>query len=437
MEFIAKDKKESAEAKLRKENLKKLIERIHQGLSEEEALAQFKKDFGSVTAEELSQAEDALIQEGTSVREIQRLCDVHAKVFQNGIEFISKDREQALDETPGHPAFLLKTENQVLAKFLKDDLIPLTEQAETEGNSDLLTDLLFPLKKIPEHYSRKENVIFPYLEKAGVMGPPQVMWGADDLIRQEIKDFTSLVQSGQTQGMGAKGKALANSIQSMVDKETKILLPMIMEKFQPQDWRTIAEDSLNFDQFFAATTEGASPSDAREWLAQEHGTTLNDPKLSTESTSQGNLTNNPELVELPSGSFNLKQLEGLLNTIPTEITFIDAQDRVRYINNPGAKKIFPRTLSILGREVYNCHPPKSQVIVERLINDFKEGKKDIDIVSFKRGNSLILIRYLAVRDEQGEYLGTLETVEDIAAYPGVNLEDPSLLSSRHAKPSNQ
>lgn len=406
MEFINK-KKDLTQAQVdRKNKLKALLADLHQGLDEETARQRFLKDFGSVTAQELSEAEDQLIQEGTPVEEIRSLCNVHAGVFQDGIAILDKDRlKEEVQNIPGHPAFIFRMENEGLKRFIEEEFKPAVKAMRDSGETDEVLLKLHELAKVKEHYSRKENVFFPHLEKLGVSGPPQVMWGVDDEIREGLRRMKILLEKQRANEAIPTIHETVQNILGMITKENNILMPMMTERFDEATWQKIAQDSQDFKTIFCHEIEGAAPSDGVTWLQAQQGNEAN-----------VNVQTNGE-INLPSGHFSQAELTAMLNTMPSEITFIGADDRVRYFNEDGKKKLFPRTRSIIGREVYNCHPPKSVPIVRQLIADFKSGAKDKEVVAFRKGEALILVRYLAVRDEAGSYLGTLETVEDIADYP--------------------
>jgi len=134
--------------------------------------------------------------------------------------------------------------------------------------------------------------------------------------------------------------------------------------------------------------------------------------LSQENTAAAPLSSQGR-INLPSGSFSIEELTYLLNTLPIDITFVDKNDEVRYFSE-GKERIFLRTRDVIGRKVQNCHPPKSVHIVEKILRDFKSGKRDNADFWIKLGEKYVLIRYFAVRNEKGEYIGTLEVTQDIA-----------------------
>ncbi len=120
----------------------------------------------------------------------------------------------------------------------------------------------------------------------------------------------------------------------------------------------------------------------------------------------------PEEIQLPTGRLTLEELEAVLNILPVDISFVDKNDKVRYFNQP-QERIFPRTVAVLGRKVQNCHPQKSLHIVNQIIDDFKSGRRNVAEFWIQIKDRLIHIRYFAVRNDKGEYLGTLEATQDI------------------------
>jgi DUF438 domain-containing protein len=118
------------------------------------------------------------------------------------------------------------------------------------------------------------------------------------------------------------------------------------------------------------------------------------------------------VLQFETGSLTKVQLDGLLDTLPVDVTFVDADDTVRYFSKPETR-IFVRTKAIIGRKVQMCHPEKSVHIVNRIVESFKTGKKDSAEFWINLNNRLIHIRYFAVRDKDGKYLGTLEVSQDV------------------------
>ena len=118
-------------------------------------------------------------------------------------------------------------------------------------------------------------------------------------------------------------------------------------------------------------------------------------------------------VDMPGGSLTLSQLAALLDTLPLEITFVDAENINRYFNQPFSEKSFKRPLAALGREVFSCHPPKIEPMVRAIIADLRAGKRNSVSVWMEKNQRATLVTYHAVRDAQGQYVGTMETVQDM------------------------
>ena len=118
------------------------------------------------------------------------------------------------------------------------------------------------------------------------------------------------------------------------------------------------------------------------------------------------------VISMPTGTIQLNELMHILNILPVDLTFVDSEDTVRYFSE-SPNRIFHRTKSIIGRKVQNCHPPQSVDVVEKILASFKEGKKDFFDFWINYQGKLAYIRYLAVRDKDGQYLGTLEVTQDI------------------------
>lgn len=387
----------------KKIQLKEIIGKLHSGATPESVKEEFLREFGQVSAEDLAAAEKQLMEEGMALEQVQKLCDVHAFVFEDNLQSVSKGKQ--VDSTPGHPAFVFKGENVGLQTFLAKEFEPALAafaKDSSKKNNTALHAAVKSLSKLHVHYQRKENLLFPYLEKAGITAPPKVMWGVDDEIRDLWKEALSDLPS--------KGKAvlptvekLLEQVKSMITKEDNILMPMLLENLDSDDWLTVARDSADIGYCFNGGIEGASPSDALSWYRWNFSM----------SGKSDTLEQSGDKVRLPSGAFTLEELTCMLNAMPADITFVGKDDKVRYFSE-GKERVFPRTRSIIGRDVAHCHPPKSLHIVEKLVEDFKAGVKDEESFWLQKGDQFIMIRYYAVRSESGEYLGVMEVTEEIS-----------------------
>lgn len=383
----------------RQKVLKELIMELHEGKSVDQVKERFAKLIEGVTASEISEMEQNLIMEGMPVAEVQRLCDVHAEVFKGSIEDIHKP--VMASEMPGHPIHTLKIENKRIKRLIEEDIKPLLQRLESTGDkSELpsLSGMLERLWQIDKHYSRKENLLFPYLEKYGITAPPKVMWGVDDEIRNGIKEIKRLLEEAPVpvEDLVQKARDTINKALEMIFKEENILIPMASDTLTEDEWLSIARESGEIGY----TLIDAPP----EWVPERTGA-ASDLQKPAEAMPKGN-------IKFETGILTQQELEYMFSTMPVDITFIDRDDTVKFFSN-NADRIFARTKAVIGRTVQNCHPPASVQIVNKMLEDFKSGKKDHEDFWIKMGDLYVYIRYFAIRDSKGEYLGTMEVTQNI------------------------
>ena len=370
----------------KKEIIKQIIKQLHEGLSAQEAKERFEKEIGSITSFEIAQIEQELINEGVSSDEIKRFCNVHAMLFEGIMSESLKNPEY-----PAHPVNIFKQENQQIRKLLTK-----IEDAMEQRDFDLLKQYLDELKKIDIYYSTKEQVLFPYLERHGFMGPSKVMWGKHNDIRVMIKDAINNLQNTEFSAYSRQYLIpLIEEVESMIFKEENILFPSSLEMLLPEEWveilKEMKEDRLAFTKLPATLDK----------LIEEF-----EQNLSFVSKVESD-----EII-FETGRLSFNELESILNTLPIDITFVDRDNKVKYFSK-SKDRIFLRTKSVLGREVQNCHPPQSVDKVMQIVDWFKKGERDsVDFwINFK--DRVVYIRYFAVRDKDGNYLGTLEVTQDI------------------------
>jgi hypothetical protein len=375
----------------RKNVIKQVIKELHEGKSVDEVKQKFEEAFAGVSATEISEAEQALITEGLPVSEVQRLCDVHSAVFKGSIEEIHRETDPT--KIPGHPANVIMLENRELEKIIKNKIKPYLENISDKDAVENLHKGFEELLKIDIHYSKKENLLFPYMEKYGITAPPKVMWGVDDEIRADLKTIVSDLSYGcMNEEIKQKIDAALNRVNEMIFKEENIMLPMLLDVMTQDEWKKAADDSSEIGHMLRWVPEWKPELEAKEEIKEE-------------MAESGAIT-------LPTGVLQAEELVHMLNTLPIDITFVGKDDTVKYFSQ-SSERIFPRTKTIIGRNVSNCHPPASVHIVEGIVEDLKAGKKDHEDFWIKMGDKYVFIRYFAVRNTEGEYLGVLEVTQDI------------------------
>jgi DUF438 domain-containing protein len=386
----------------RKELLKHMILQLHKGEAPDAVRQQLTHLLKSIPYDEVVAVEQELINEGLPTEEVLKFCDIHTAVLDGHI-----DQSSARDIPSGHPVDTFKQENKALLQ-VTDTIGKIINELENtsalviprEQSLKLLAHFN-SLMDIDKHYRRKENLLFPFLEKKGITGPPTVMWGKHDEVRAFLKDaIESLKASADASpeeflAVLALGiKPAIKAVNDMIMKEEEILLPMTMDELTEVEWYEIYNQT------------------------NEIGYCLFDPKVEWRPLQTEVFAGDEDkrikdgIVRLPSGSFTYDELRLLLNTLPIDITFVDRNDQVKFFTQ-GTHRIFDRNRAILGRDVRMCHPPQSVHIVDQILADFKSGKENSAPFWIQMGGRFIYINYYPLRDENGQYLGTFEFSQDL------------------------
>ncbi|MEE1273878.1 MAG: PAS domain-containing protein, partial [Olegusella sp.] len=280
------------------------------------------------------------------------------------------------------------------------------------------------LRQIGNHYRKKGDLLYPLLaNRYEVTGPSNVMWTVDGEIRDELRD---LAARPDVRDWDDRARAVLKRADEMIYKEANILFPICAANFTDEEWGNLAFDISEYAPCLieptpvwskaapmspaaAPTTAPTAAPTAAPAAAPAAGSA---PAKTDGAAATGSA---PAEIVLPSGTFTLPELRALLNTIPGEITFVGADDLNRYFNESKSPKDFARPLTALGRPVYSCHPPKVESMVRWLFEEFRTGKQDSFDMWHKRDDRDLWVRYMAVRDREGTYLGTLEFVQDMTA----------------------
>lgn len=368
----------------RQEQLKTLIQRLHRGEDREAVEAEFKRDFAYVTGAEIAQMEYNLVQDGVSVEEIQSLCDVHASLFQGSLSELHKDVLTV------NPITVFEEEN---AEF--SALVDKAIKFKQETNMSLgvvkpfLLDMIEKFRLVGAHYAKKENVFFPFLEKHGIETIPQVMWGVDNQIREKLKDsFITLNTIDDVNVMMEKFYQMVDMVKEMITKENMILFPLLRDTLTENDFKAIAQSLEN--------------PEAGVYQSKDEPTGSQEDIISVDGD-----------IRMSMGHLSTIEVNAILNTLPFDMTFVDANDRVKYVSQ-GKERIFDRPASVIGRPVHLCHPPQSVHVVMSIVEDLRSGKKDHEDFWINFRGKFVYIRYYAVRSENGEYLGCIEVTQEIS-----------------------
>jgi len=379
--------------------LKEIIKRLHAGEPPESVKDRLAALVTEVDATEIAAMEQQLMDEGMAATEIQSMCDLHSQVLRD----VNRD-EAGVSFPPGHPGDTFVVENHAIRNLvtrMRGTVEKIAALAADADAADLRIELLTSfgeLTDVDKHYRRKENLLFPCLERYGITGPSTVMWGKDDEVREMVSALDEALRVGElgADELSVVAEAVAAplfaAVEEMTMKEEMILLPMARDTLTEDDWGEIFQQSPEYGWCLIEPRTGWTPPEAEG------------PAKTVDMPSGHS-------VVFPSGTLTIEQLQGIFSTMPVDMTFVDAEDRVRFFSE-GPERVFDRSRTIIGRKVHHCHPPKSVHIVEQIISDFREGRQSAAEFWIELGGRFLHIRYFAVRDEAGEYLGTLEVSQD-------------------------
>ena len=378
----------------RQEILKNLMLRLHAGEDKEVIQEEFNEVFDEISPYEIQLMERNLMSEGITFAEIMSLCNVHANLMGSKVntQTLVADFEQ-----PGHPVHVMKMENLAIRGALDRVERLLVNYLETKDSTieKGLRRQISLLDQFENHYQRKEYAMFPIMEKKGITAPPKVMWGVHDQIRDLYRDFKKALNDGKESTL-EEFQIARDEMLEMIQKEENILIPMVEQVFHVDDWETIASQSPEYGYCIVKPE--------KEWAVKK---SFSPVKEETQVESEGD-------IPLSTGSLSLKELNLILNLLPMELSFVDAQNIVKYYNEGnGEEKIFKRTPSAIGRDVILCHPPRVHETVQTIFEQLKSKQKEKEEMWFKTEDKMVHVTYHAVWDEEGKYMGCLEYVQDI------------------------
>lgn len=409
-------------------SLKTIIKELHSGKDINTLKKEFKEILNGIKPWEIPFIEQELVKDGISVFEIVRLCDLHVELFRESL--LSKSGLSDLPEN--HPLNDFIRENIELMKDAeKLDLYlrsikNISNENELERVIKDITNHVKELYDIKKHFMREQLLIFPYIEKRGITAVPRVLWTKQDQLLNKIKKFSALLKdmksldkSNYIEILIKEGSEVVQAIMDMIFRENNILYPTLMILLSDGEWKAIKESSneIGYYKIKPSNNWGKEVKPIYPYQIESSITKEQLEKIPPWIRNQIKEMDTYELIRvndlaLEEGYLSEAEINGILGTLPIDISFIDANDRLRFFNK-SRERIFPRSRTVLGRSVELCHPPRSVDVVKKIIEEFKAGRKNLAEFWINMKGRFIHIRYFPVRDKEGNYLGTLEVVQDI------------------------
>lgn len=302
-----------------------------------------------------------------------------------------------MDMSEGHPVKVYMDENALIRALISQicDLDIVSEYEE-------FLKLFDKLCMVEKHYARKENQLFPYLEKHGWTSPSQNMWAFHDQIRDEIRDVKKILDSENKELLIQALNKVFASMEHMIQVEEQRLLPNAFQMVSDEEWQEVSsgDDEIGW-MFDEEPQRYPARSKEEEYIHPSKDTKKRKLPFDIE-----------DRIHLDEGYMLPEQVKLMLRFMPVDLTYVDENDRVVFYNR-GDERVFPRSAGIIGREVKFCHPPKSVDMVLEILREFKAGRKDEAEFWINFKGQFIHIRYFAIRDEEGTYKGVIEMSQDV------------------------
>ena len=375
-------------------------------LSLEEARKALKDRVQHLAPYEIAIIEQEMVEE-TEDECVKEDIQAILEVFQD----VLVTKEQSLPEN--HPISCYRRENAKMKELLLsvEDLVqyPLIKNQWLELYEELL--------KFKIHLSRKQNQLYPVLEKKGFTRPTTTMWTLDDFIRDEIAECYNLLLEDKEEEFIGKQAELVADVRDLMDKEENILYPTSLEMISDEEFRYMAEgdQEIGFAYITVDKDKADIPKSSASSAVSSHLSGLSSaPGFAEELAGllgKYGFNNKEEKLNVTTGQLTLEQINLIYQHMPVDLSYVDENELVCFYTDT-KHRVFPRSKNVIGRDVKNCHPKASVHIVEEIIKKFRSGEQDKAEFWINKPDLFIYIIYYAVRDENGKFRGVLEMMQD-------------------------
>ena len=366
-------------------------------LSADEARLQIKERVGKVSAYHVAYIEQTMTEETSDecIRE-----DVHAVINMLGDQI-----DNTMPNLPAdHPIMHYLKENEEMKRLL----LAVEDLVQYPMIKNQWLELYDKISQYPIHYKRKQNQLYPMLERKGFTRPTTTMWTFDDMVRDEIREAERLLREDQEDAFIKQQERVLLYARDLMEKEEFILYPTSMALICEEEF----EDMKSGDQeigFAFFEVEHKTTENKVETQPKEQNNFAND--LQALLTKYGYSAGGGDKLDVTTGKLTLEQVNLIYKHLPIDISFVDENELVCFYSDTD-HRIFPRSKNVIGREVMNCHPRKSAHIVREVIDKLRSGEQDKAEFWINKPGLFIYIIYVAVRDKGGNFRGVLEMMQD-------------------------
>ena len=318
-------------------------------------------------------------------------------------EFLNNEASPFEGQFPdGHPVRTYLEENLLIRSLMAElEAINISEGLES------FSVIFERLAKVNLHFTRKENQLFPYLEKYGWTSPSQGMWTFHDQIRDQVKLVRKEIAGKNVTTILIETQQLFRFLEQIMNVEEQRLLPRAMEMLSEEDWKEFKEGDKEIGWMF---DKSPTPYPADEYIHPSQDTKKRKLPFGIE-----------DKTHYDEGYLTPQQVNSIFRILPVDITYVNEHDQVVFYNR-GEDRVFPRSAGIIGREVRFCHPPKSVDQVIKILEEFKAGRQDLAEFWINFKGQFIHIQYFAVRDPDRTYRGVIEMSQDVSHVRGLEGE---------------
>lgn len=289
-----------------------------------------------------------------------------------------------------HPVKVYFDENAHLRRILGE-----IKQVDAGTDYSGWFNLFNQLCEVDKRYTRKENQLFPYLEKRGWNGPSQGMWAFHDANRDLLRAVRKKIDGRDFEGLNDDIEVISGEMERLMLVEEMRLFPYSLELLTSEDWQEMKEGEEEIG-----------------WMHKQMQKQEQAAASSSTQVKSGLPFSLDGRIKMDEGYMTPEQINLMLKFMPIDLTYVDENDRVIFYNR-GEDRVFPRSAGVIGREVRFCHPPKSVDTVLRIVDEFRHGTKDEAEFWIKYRGKVIHIRYFAIRDKDKNYKGVIELSQDI------------------------
>jgi DUF438 domain-containing protein len=318
-------------------------------------------------------------------------------------EFLNNEPSPFEGQFPdGHPVRTYLEENLLIRALMAE-----LEAINISEGLDTFSEIFERLAKVDLHFTRKENQLFPYLEKYGWTSPSQGMWTFHDQIRDQVKLVRKEVVGGNTTTILMETQQLFRFLEQIMNVEEQRLLPRAMQMLSEDEWKEFKEGDKEIGWMF---DKAPTPYPADTYIHPSQDTKKRKLPFGIE-----------DKTHYDEGYLTPEQVNSIFRILPVDITYVNEHDQVVFYNR-GEDRVFPRSAGIIGREVRFCHPPKSVDQVIKILEEFKAGRQDLAEFWINFKGQFIHIQYFAVRDPDRTYRGVIEMSQDVTHVRGLEGE---------------